>query len=167
MNDDEKAFIDKLAGIDQNLALWAAKRLQSTQVDIEGVKASLREAVAVIEAESAERQQLFKDVLTNWIDTCFGLWAAVQERAERDSEGYATSVKVQDCEDDDEPIHTVTLDTVRVGFARVMGGNVKALHAGYIGNIAGAYATNDGGMIDADDCDIIVQAGLFNEVIYG
>lgn len=113
------------------------------------------------------KEQLYKDTLTNWVETGMGLWAGLEERPERDADLNILSCKVRDNEDDEQPVHTVTLDTVQTGFARVMKGEVKALHERWIKTIAGAYATNDGGDIDADGSDIIVQAGLFNECIYG
>ena len=113
------------------------------------------------------KEQLYKDTLTNWIETGCGLWATPVERAERDADLNVLSVKVKDIEDEDAPIHTVTLDTIQTGFARVREREVKSLHGDYAAHIEHAWRENDGGMIDANDSDIVVQAGLFNECIYG
>ena len=161
------AFLDQLTEVDPRLADWAREALRES--DLDTVKARISRAMAVVDASrpDPEHEQLFKDTLTNWCETGMGLWAAARERPERDKDGYVLSVKIEDAEDEGEQHHTVTLDTVKLGFARVRSGEVKALHSSYVANIAGAYAANDGGMIDANDSDIIVQAGLFNEVIYG
>lgn len=110
------------------------------------------------------KEQLYKDVLTNWVETGSGLWAA-QIMRRRDADLNVLECRVQDAEDEDEPIHTVTLDTIQTGFNRIMKGEVKALHESCVKHITQRYRENDADL-DADDCDIIVQAGLFNEIIY-
>lgn len=110
------------------------------------------------------KEQLYKDVLTNWVETGMGLWAQLQERPVRDDLDILSCI-IRDAEDDDEPTHTVTLDTVQTGFQRVMGGGLK-LSESIAKHITQRYRDNDADL-DADDCDIIVQAGLFNEIIYG
>ena len=157
-------LVAQLDEVDLALAQWAQDQIRAG-ASPEDVKDRLRGALSVCEAESAEKRRLFMDVLTDWVEG--GLyWATPTERPSRDDDLNVLSVKVQDREDDSEPIHSVTLDTVRLGFVRLLAGKV-AINGTMLGRIAEAYATNDGGIMDAYDDDAVIQAGLFNELVYG
>jgi hypothetical protein len=69
--------------------------------------------------------------------------------------------------DDSCPGHRVTLDTVAHGIAVLTALGASHVHASYRVTIWEASAENDAGEIDADLADMIVQAGVFGEVIYG
>jgi hypothetical protein len=157
----------QLREVDKDLAHWAVALFKEGET-VDAVEGRIRSAMAVVEASrpDPEHEQLFKDTLTNWGETSFGLWAQpITRRCNAELELLECTVR--DAEDDSEPEHRVTLDTVRTGFARIRSGEVKGLHESRVAHIAGAYAANDACMIDADDSDIVVQAGLFNEIIYG
>lgn len=67
---------------------------------------------------------------------------------------------------DDKDVHQVTIAVIAKGIGKILedgfGINSKLKAA-----IKEANTENDAGMIDAELADIIVQAGLFGEIVYG
>jgi hypothetical protein len=68
------------------------------------------------------------------------------------------------------PGHTVeqTIDgsTIRAGIQRILLGEVP-VNSKALGCIAAAIAQDDVCLIDGEDVDLIVQAGLYNDIAYG
>jgi hypothetical protein len=71
-------------------------------------------------------------------------------------EGEYASVTLQDMESDER--YDVTIDTIELGWDRIMNGEVEV--APYIKQ----YLIDDNSDSDSDDC--LVQAGIFGEIIY-
>lgn len=61
--------------------------------------------------------------------------------------------------------YTIDRDVIMLGIKRLAMGEIK-VNESYIEKCGALLLTGDADM-DADDADIIVQAGLFNEVIFG
>jgi hypothetical protein len=61
--------------------------------------------------------------------------------------------------------YTIDRDVIMLGIKRLAMGEIK-VNESYIEKCAALLVTGEADM-DADDADIIVQAGLFNEVIFG
>ena len=71
--------------------------------------------------------------------------------------------------DSDRPRRVyVRRSTILKGIQRVMDreGGIK-IHETLRGEIAAAIVTGDAGQIDAEQADIILQAALFNEIVFG
>ena len=87
-------------------------------------------------------------------------WKVGDEKAGRASEAMVRSI-------DDPPTAYVRLDhdLIFLGINRILRGDVKVGKIVY-GRILEAVRTGDGGVIDADDLDCILQAGMFNEIVY-
>lgn len=66
----------------------------------------------------------------------------------------------------DGPVHTVDGDLIERGIARLAVPGVQCA-ADIRGWVLRGSATNDAGEIDADAADVIVQVGLFGEIVYG
>lgn len=68
------------------------------------------------------------------------------------------------------PGHTVeqTIDgsIIHQGIERILLGQVP-INSKQLGNIAAAIAQADECLIDGEDIDLIVQAGLYNDIVYG
>lgn len=69
--------------------------------------------------------------------------------------------------EDPEARHSITRRVVARGIARVILSPVNGLSEDYRAALVGACVTKNAEMIDAVDGDILVQVGLFGEVIYG
>ena len=61
--------------------------------------------------------------------------------------------------------YTIDRNTIIKGIKRVASGNIK-VNKSYIAKCAALLVTGEADM-DAEDADVIIQAGLFNEVIFG
>lgn len=69
-------------------------------------------------------------------------------------------------DDDDGPHHTINVEVIRLGIERLLSEEVK-VNRTILGYVLSGVRENDAGYIDADAADAIVQAGLFNELVYG
>lgn len=127
------------------------------------------------------RKQFLIDVFTTALEGGIGYWSLCYQyhwtlEPEGDSLGnpdldgfYAVIEETEEPFIEGEPGHRITQDTIVKGLSRIDAGTPDTLHlhASYIGRIIGASRANDAGMLDAADADIVVQVGLFGEVVYG
>lgn len=80
-----------------------------------------------------------------------------------------TYAVVREIDDDGEATgdpHTIDSETIVKGLGLITGPEFR-MGAKQRGGILAAVSTHDAGMIDSDDADVIVQAGLFGKVVYG
>lgn len=59
---------------------------------------------------------------------------------------------------------TLNLNSVLIGLERIISGKTPC---GMQGEIAAAAAHQDAGALDSNLCDLIVQAAIFGEIVYG
>lgn len=113
------------------------------------------------------RAEFLSDVFTNiFEDYGTNSWRQVSKYK---WEGLGDKFHGEICEIGDgdlEEYHTVDKKTLTLGISRIVGGHIK-IGEQYKSAIALANSTNDAGIIDAYDSDMILQAGLFNELRYG
>lgn len=124
------------------------------------------------------RKQFLHDVFTEALEGGINYWAGIAKyRWSLGAPDYAVDLDgfyavVQDAESDTE--YRVTRATIQKGVAtlrqwsrepHVEGTN--RCHPSYTKRILAASAMNDASEMDASDADIVVQAGLFGEIIYG
>lgn len=121
---------------------------------------------------SLEREKFLADVLLT-TDGGINYWADVLT-FKYDEEVPSNSVMtLEEYEDDDHVTHLVTIDTIAHGiYVLTTGENASKYFSicgpGYWKQFLLANRTNGAeGDYDADVADNILQAGLFNEVIYG
>lgn len=117
-----------------------------------------------------ERKQFILDVFTTAMEGGIGYWSVANSYHYRnrvtdtdDLDGFYADI--EDFEDDDKP-YKITPDVIVRGLNLIVTGPVT-LRSDLMGHILLGNKTNDGGEIDADCADCIVQAGLFGEVVYG
>lgn len=111
---------------------------------------------------NARREEFLSDVVIGAVEGGTGYWAQVVEYRHSDGPARATLV---DLDDDTESYH-VTTDVVAHGIYVILspvfqiGDTLRAM-------IRQASLEDDAGQLDAEACDVIVQAGLFGRIVYG
>lgn len=123
---------------------------------------------------TAEREQFLADIIITAVEGGTGYWAAVSgyvwcdaEEGERAANTKATLHELDDATGAfDGDTHDLTIETVAAGIGKIKRGEV-GVRADLLEAIKRGDAENDAGDIDADCADVIVQAGLFGEVVYG
>lgn len=111
---------------------------------------------------SAERTTYLADVMTTAIEGGINYWASldtvstVEDPTEILGWRYDAAYVV-DLEDGEE--YSISLDTIARGLNRIS--KIRP-----DGHIASAHRAMDAGDLDAIDADIIVQYGLFGELVY-
>lgn len=107
--------------------------------------------------------EFVRDVFNNAIEGGIQYWSRVTEYHWDDPDPAAVHALVVETEvyDHEPETHRITLATVVTGIERILA--KPQLRTGLVANI---FAM-DAGDIDADDADVIVQMGLFNEVTFG
>lgn len=136
-------------------------------------------------ARTKEREEFLAEVIITAIEGGTGYWATVFKYKHADlppAEVHAIIAEndaVEDAENDTPPGETIEaapflaehgkrigIDTIARGLGQITRGEIE-LGAATRKAIVEAARENDAGEIDADDADVIVQAGLFNKIIYG
>lgn len=114
------------------------------------------------------REQFLDDVTTTAIEGGIGYWS-VCHKYEWDGKPEVTAV-IQELDEWQNkafgPLITVNRKLINKGIKTIMDGEA-GISDRVIKEIAGANATNDGCDIDADAADVIVQAAVFGEIVYG
>ena len=109
--------------------------------------------------------QLAVDLLTTAVEGGCAYWMEA-DSVERDEElNVLKIVGPADVEDPDLKWPDVTLETIRLGVQRILEGK---LVAAYIqADVLKAVTDPDSTSWDAETADCVVQAGMFNEIVYG
>lgn len=111
-----------------------------------------------------DRTQLYMDVLCTAAEGGVTDWLECGEIVRKNGE-YLALKKCHDCEDARTKFADITLDTIALGFERLLNLSVK-INRDLLDQVAAAWVSNEGGC-DAEAADCVVQAGLFGEVVYG
>lgn len=115
-----------------------------------------------------DRKQFLFDTVVTAAEHGISYWAIVCDyRWNNNPEKLYAMVRIQDAES--EKYHSITLETVAKGLRRIcVTGEPIQLRDDIYENILLANRTNGAqGDIDAECADVIVQVGLFGDVIYG
>ena len=126
----------------------------------------------------SQRDQFLDDVIITAVEGGVGYWSFAQAyRWHRDGDEDTppedgVTVELRAIEDGDDPKNWTRVDRALIAAAmeRLAAGPVESLHDSIRGRLVGQYViARDGGDYDFDagDADIIVQTGLFGEVVYG
>ena len=110
-----------------------------------------------------ERQQFLEDVMTTAIEGGINYWAQVSKVDA--PKGY---VWIREREDSGEPLGRMPFSVldIELGITRV-GMSDFQVGKDIRGWILTGSAENDAGDIDVDAADVIVQAAIFEEIVYG
>lgn len=104
--------------------------------------------------------QLLTDIVEVASYNSINYWAYYNETGDQWVEDEAS--------DDNKPPKKFKLDTdlIALGLNRVFNPKFK-VSSTILSSILSAICENDAGNIDADGADVIVQAAVFNEIVYG
>lgn len=126
---------------------------------------------------SAEREQFLADVLVCFVED-FGTnsWRCIKADTYQPSEPSLgppfdiapseSKVTFIDMEDENEPEYEVDIEVIARGIQRIITGEVGC-NSAIQKTVLLASHENDAGEIDSYDADMIVQAGVFGELVYG
>jgi hypothetical protein len=130
------------------------------------------------------RARFLSDIITTAVEGGTGYWAQVSQYQYVDDmetppvvricvgrrEGDETRAVLHPLRDDDSGYEqegkVITPDVIATGISRIVSGEVE-VRSDLKRWITEGARDNEGGMIDAEAADVIVQAGIFGEVIYG
>lgn len=118
------------------------------------------------------REQFLSDVITTAIEGGIGYWSVcLQYQYEGnvvviDGKDYGGGTRATISPLDTDDIWHVTPDTIARGIS-VIREREDFCRLAIRDTILAASRENDGGEIDADGADVIVQAALFGELVYG
>jgi hypothetical protein len=113
-----------------------------------------------------DKEQFLRDILCTAAEGGIGYWCDWKSttRANKDGDYLA----LHGCHDAEggAKFKDITVETIRLGIERILSGSVK-VRSDLVAQVATGNAFNEAGDIDADGADVIVQAGLFGEIVYG
>lgn len=126
---------------------------------------------------SEERDEFIRDIAITAVESGYdgiGYWASCRKYkwssvtpASLDHMLKFPEIRITPAEDpEDFKDQNITAATIRKGLRLIVDGTVK-VREDLFKAIALANRENDGGHIDADCADVIVQVGLFGEIVYG
>lgn len=118
---------------------------------------------------SPERTQFLADIIVGAVEGGTGYWAYASGYHWSDDKPDATRVTLIPMDDEDEPRqrYDVTLETVVTGLNNIINSDHFVVNPRTKETIRQADAENDGGLIDAECADVIVQVGLWGQIVYG
>jgi hypothetical protein len=111
-----------------------------------------------------EREQYLDDILTTAVEGGIGYWSFGRNYVWSDD--GPTSVEIKQDDEDDDTWHTVDRSAIRKGITRLLSGDMK-VHESYVDMLRKADRHNDAGDIDAEIADLIVQAAVLGDIVYG
>jgi hypothetical protein len=129
------------------------------------VNALLQESITFAIPVNVQRQFL-SDVLTTAVEGGITYWLLMVHSIERTAELDVLRVVGPLFVGEDKPLQKdITLMTVRDGLLNILTGKAK-VSEDILRDVMLGVINNDASYIDAGDADVIVQAGLFGEVVY-
>jgi hypothetical protein len=109
--------------------------------------------------------QLCMDLLTAAVEGGSAYWLQCEDIVRDEELNVLKIVGPMDLEDDSERWDDVTLETIRLGVKRILEGNLVDTHIQK--DVLGAVTDPDSTSWDAETADCVLQAGMFNEIVYG
>ena len=103
------------------------------------------------------------DLVCTAVEGATGYWAAVSAYKWTDGPANTRATLV---DEDTGETYALTIDAVALGIERIERREVT-VNATIRAGILAASAANDAGQLDADDADVIAQAGLLGNIVYG
>lgn len=119
-----------------------------------------------ISVEFEVKDKLCLDLLTTAVEGGSAYWLACRSYT-RDTDLNVTKiVGCFDREDASTQFDDVDIDTMRSGIERILSGKV-AVREDVRGTVLAAVLDDDNSNWDSETADLVLQAGLHNEIVYG
>lgn len=118
------------------------------------------------------REQLLRDTLCTCIEVGCVYWLRGEaqrllERSRRQAAWHYTGVRKCHDPEDGSKFDDITLGTIELGFRRIADGTMKEIRRDLRESIITAWLAPKESDIDAEAADVILQVGLFGEIVYG
>jgi hypothetical protein len=113
-------------------------------------------------------EQFASDVIITAIEGGIGYWANVLEYRHT-PEPATAKIREQEATDPKDNVPkeaTLNREFIQKGIDALASGAIK-VNPRLLGNILVGAVTDDAGEVDSDGADVIVQAALFGELVYG
>lgn len=119
------------------------------------------------QVEDAYRQRFLADIIIGAVEGGTGYWAQVSVY-KHDCPPAETTATLHEIEpaSGDEPGKQVSIETITTGIQAIRCPGFS-IRADLLKTIKEADRADDAGLLDAEAADVIVQAGLFGEIVYG
>jgi len=115
-----------------------------------------------------DRNRFCHDVLTIAVETGIGYWAEAQNpKRDPGHGGLYLSIEIKDEEDPEDPWHLIDETKITEAINKIITDDEFPINQRLKADIAGAWATNDAGMIDCDRADVIIQTAAYGEIVFG
>jgi hypothetical protein len=120
------------------------------------------------QAVNLDRATFLAEILITAVETGIDYWADISEyHWHDDGEHTRATAKVKPSEANGPAAwHSLTVETIEKGIAKVKEPGFQ-INDTLRRDILGGDTDNEAGLIDADGADVIVQAALFGEIVYG
>lgn len=113
----------------------------------------------------SDREQFLDGIIITALEGGIGYWSVCSAYTH-----HAPAIaQIRETDDYGEPVGDlleINRDVIRKGLKEIIGGETNC-HSYGVKHIAGANAMSDPCDIDASFADIIVQVGLFGNIVYG
>jgi hypothetical protein len=120
-----------------------------------------------MKARTAERVDFLCGIITTAVEGGINYWSHVSDyQWEWDTAMNFTSASVTVHEDESDDEFVIDIDKVASAIGKLVAGNVQVRNS-LLATLKEANRENEGGEIDADLADIIIQVACFGEIIYG
>lgn len=122
---------------------------------------------------TVSREQLLHDIFVTALEGGIGYWSRAEKYRWSTPETRRTKHPLPDLKnfeavivDEDDKTYTINAEVIELGLTRMMSQDFK-VNKTILGAVALANITNEADQVDAEVADCIVQAGLFNEIVFG
>lgn len=115
-----------------------------------------------------EREEFLKDVLIAVVeDFCYNSWRQILGGTYSFGEGRVVIIELEGNDNGSDKRYPVTFEDMGSGINRIINTPTFSINSGLLKTIRKANRENDASDIDAELADIILQAHLFGEIVYG
>lgn len=110
--------------------------------------------------------QTLADIIVTAVEGGINYWSQIVVYKWTEGPEHTVADIIEIGDGDENKPHHIDLEIVQRGIQRILNDN-PAIRIDLHQQVADCVSQDDAGHVDADGADCIVQAGLFNELVYG